>query len=189
MIDTKNFTNELIDLWNDYYNTDKVYDIIQISKNIIDIKCENKKIANEFADYINIHFNKPLCHDFRRGNGCYQFSIYTDLLNDETLLKESKRFLKLDESKKSARKSLMESTDIFDTLENAWDKSTMNNNVFEKTVLKLKTDSFKDPFDKYSTIYMFADGSSIDCDSLDPFDCEWCTYVSEDLSFVHEFKK
>ena len=36
---------------------------------------------------------------------------------------------------------------------------------------------------------MFADGSSIDCDSLDPFDCEWCTYVSEDLSFVNEFKK
>ena len=46
------------------------------------------------------------------------------------------------------------------------------------------TDSFKDPFDKYSTIYMFADGSS-----LDPFDCECCTYVSEDLSFVNEFKK
>lgn len=93
------------------------------------------------------------------------------------------------ESKKSARKSLKESTDIFDTLENAWDKSTLNNNMFKKTVLKLKTDSFKDPFDKYSTIYMFADGSSIDCDSLDPFDCDWCTYVSEDLSFVHEFKK
>jgi hypothetical protein len=93
------------------------------------------------------------------------------------------------ESKKNVGKSLKESTDIFDTLENAWDKSTMNNNIFEKTVLKLKTDSFKDPFDKYSTIYMFADGSSIDCDSLDPFDCEWCTYVSEDLSFVHEFKK
>lgn len=93
------------------------------------------------------------------------------------------------ESKKNARKSLKESTDIFDTLENAWDKSTLNNNMFKKTVLKLKTDSFKDPFDKYSTIYMFADGSSIDCDSLDPFDCDWCTYVSEDLSFVHEFKK
>ena len=93
------------------------------------------------------------------------------------------------ESKKSARKSIKESTDIFDTLENAWDKSTMNNNVFEKTVLKLKTDSFKDPFDKHSTIYMFADGSSINCESLDPFDCDWCTYVSEDLSFVHEFRK
>jgi hypothetical protein len=95
----------------------------------------------------------------------------------------------MNESKKSARKSIKESINIFDTLENAWDKSTMNNNVFEKTVLKLKTDSFKDPFNKYSTIYMFADGSSIDCDSLDPFDCDWCTYVSEDLSFVHEFKK
>ena len=95
----------------------------------------------------------------------------------------------LNESKKSARKSIKESTDIFDTLENAWDKSTMNNNVFEKTVLKLKTDSFKDPFDKHSTIYMFADGSSINCESLDPFDCDWCTYVSEDLSFVHELRK
>lgn len=95
----------------------------------------------------------------------------------------------MNESERSAIKSIKESTNIFDTLENAWDKSTMNNNVFEKTVLKLKTDSFKDPFDKYSTIYMFADGSSIDCNSLDPFDCDWCTYVSEDLSFVHEFKK
>ena len=93
------------------------------------------------------------------------------------------------ESKKNVEKSFKESTDIFDTLENAWDRSTKNNNVFEKTVLKLKTDSFKDPFNKYSIIYMFADGSSIDCNSLDPFDCDWCTYVSEDLSFVHEFKK
>ena len=90
---------------------------------------------------------------------------------------------------KTMKKSIKESTNIFDTLEKAWDKTMMNNNVFEKTVLKLKTDSFKDPFDKYSTIYMFADDSSIDCDSLDPFNCNWCTYVSEDLSFVHEFKK
>ena len=86
-------------------------------------------------------------------------------------------------------KSFKESRNIFGTLEDAWDKSTLNNNMFKKTVLKLATDNFKDPFDKYSTIYMFADGSSIDCDDLNPFDCEWCTYVSEDLSFVYEFKK
>ena len=131
------------------------------------------KTFNEALDYVwenweddDIFFTKDVIDD----------AIDNGVINDENW----KDYL-MEESKKSTRKSMKESTDIFDTLENAWDKSTMNNNVFEKTVLKLKTDSFKDPFDKYSTIYMFADGSS-----LDPFDCECCTYVSEDLSFVRK---
>ena len=131
------------------------------------------KTFNEALDYVwenweddDIFFTKDVIDD----------AIDNGVINDENW----EDYL-MEESKKSTRKSMKESTDIFDTLENAWDKSTMNNNVFEKTVLKLKTDSFKDPFDKYSTIYMFADGSS-----LDPFDCECCTYVSEDLSFVRK---
>lgn len=160
----------------------------------------NEPYAEALIDYMNL-YNRSLYlsnkkyreiakEQFAELKKEYEESGLLDDIN--ALLKKSKsktfRYSKY-ESEKNVGKSLKESTNIFDTLENAWDKSTKNNNVFEKTVLKLKTDSFKDPFNKYSTIYMFADGSSIDCDSLDPFDCEWCTYISEDLSFVHEFKK
>lgn len=75
---------------------------------------------------------------------------------------------------------------IFEKLEDAWDRSTSSYNLFEKTVLKLKIDKIKDG---KSIVYMFSDGSSLDCDNLNPFDCNWCVYVSEDLSFVYDFSE
>lgn len=92
MTDTKKIYDELIDIWkNYYYNTEYVYDIIFVD-DYIEVKCENKKIANEFADLIMAYYKAPICYDFHKGNGCYQFSISPSL----------------GESKKSARKSLKE---------------------------------------------------------------------------------
>ena len=98
MVDTKKFHNELIDLWDNYYNTEYVYDIIFVDDDYIEVKCENKKIANEFADFIMAYYKAPICYDFRKGNGCYQFSISPSLM--------------IRESKKSARKSIKESKEI-----------------------------------------------------------------------------
>ena len=83
------FKNELIDLWTDFYNTDKIYDLIFVSDDLIEVKCENKKVANEFADYIMAKYNAPICYDFRKGNDCYQFSISPSLM-----IRESKKNLK-----------------------------------------------------------------------------------------------
>lgn len=101
------FKDELIDLWTDFYNTDKIYDVVFVSDDLIEVKCENKKVANEFADYIMAKYNAPICYDFRKGNDCYQFSISPSLM-----IRESKKNLKESdendfyESKKSVRKSL-----------------------------------------------------------------------------------
>ena len=70
-----------------------------------------------------------------------------------------------------------------DTLRNAFGCSTMNNNLFEKAVKSLSVSSYKDGA---NTTYNFADGSSLDCDSLDPFKCNYATFVSGDLSLVCE---
>lgn len=80
---------------------------------------------------------------------------------------------------------IIESYSTFQTLENAWDKSTLNNNLFEKTVNKLSVHTYKE---KTNTTYIFEDGSSLDTDNLNPFECTYATFVSEDLSFVYEFK-
>lgn len=93
-MDTEKFHDELIDLWNNYYNTEYVYDIIFVDDDYIEVKCENKKIANEFADFIMAYYKAPICYDFRKENGCYQFSISPSLM--------------IRESKKSAKKSLKE---------------------------------------------------------------------------------
>jgi len=94
MIDIKKFHDELIDLWNNFYNTDEVYDIIFVEDDYIEVKCENKKVANQFADFIMAYYKAPICYDFHKGNGCYQFSISPSLM--------------IRESKNSARKSLKE---------------------------------------------------------------------------------
>ena len=74
----------------------------------------------------------------------------------------------------------------YETLLNAYECSTMNNNLFEKVVKSLSTSSYKDGA---NTTYNFADGSSMDCDNLNPFKLNYATFVSSDLSFVSELKK
>ena len=74
----------------------------------------------------------------------------------------------------------------YETLLNAYECSTMNNNLFEKAVKSLSTSSYKDGA---NITYNFADGSSLDCDSLNPFDLNYATFVSADLSLVSELKK
>lgn len=74
----------------------------------------------------------------------------------------------------------------YNTLLNAYECSTMNNNLFEKAVKSLSTSSYKDGA---NITYYFADGSSLDCDSLNPFELNYATFVSADLSLVSELKK
>lgn len=62
----------------------------------------------------------------------------------------------------------------------------MNNNLFEKAVKSLSTSSYNDGA---NTTYNFAYGSSLDCDSLNPFKLNYATFVSADLSLVSELKK
>lgn len=85
--------------------------------------------------------------------------------------------------KQTTRRKIMT---IYETLLNAYECSTMNNNLFEKTVKSLSTSSYKDGA---NTTYNFADGSSLDCDNLNPFELNYATFVSSDLSFVSELKK
>lgn len=75
---------------------------------------------------------------------------------------------------------------IYETLLNAYECSTMNNNLFEKVVKSLSTSLYKDGA---NTTYNFADGSSLDCDSLNPFELNYATFVSSDLSLVSQIKK
>ena len=74
----------------------------------------------------------------------------------------------------------------FTLIENAYGASTLNNNLFEKTVKSLAISSEKDGS---NTTYNFADGSTLDCDSLNPFTLKYATFVSGDLSLVAELKK
>lgn len=64
----------------------------------------------------------------------------------------------------------------FTLIENAYGASTLNNNLFEKAVKSLAISSEKD-------------GSTLDCDSLNPFTLKYATFVSGDLSLVAELKK
>lgn len=74
----------------------------------------------------------------------------------------------------------------FTLIENAYNDSTLNNNLFEKAVKSLAVSSF---VEGSNTTYNFADGSSLDCDSLNPFELHYATFVSSDLSLVAELKK
>ena len=74
----------------------------------------------------------------------------------------------------------------FTLIENAYNNSTLNNNLFEGAVKSLAVSSF---VEGTNTTYNFADGSSLDCDSLDPFELHYATFVSGDLSLVAELKK
>ena len=75
---------------------------------------------------------------------------------------------------------------IYETLLNAYECSTMNNNLFEKAVKKLCVSSF---IEGANTTYYFADESSLDCDSLNPFELHYATFVSGDLSLISQIKK
>lgn len=72
------------------------------------------------------------------------------------------------------------------TLTNSYECSTLNNNLFEAAVKKLAVSSTKDGA---NTTYVFADGATLDCDSLNPFELHYATYVSADLSLVKEIRK
>lgn len=74
----------------------------------------------------------------------------------------------------------------FQTIENAYNDSTLNNNLFEKVVKSLAVKSFKDGS---SSCFIFADNSELSCDSLDPFNLNYATFVSGDLSLVAELHK
>ena len=75
---------------------------------------------------------------------------------------------------------------IYETLLNAYECSTMNNNLFEKAVKKLCVSSC---VEGANTTYYFADESSLDCDSLNPFELHYATFVSGDLSLISQIKK
>lgn len=74
----------------------------------------------------------------------------------------------------------------FQTIENAYNDSTLNNNLFERVVKSLAVSSF---VEGTNTTFNFADGSSLDCDSLDPFELHYATFISGDLSLVAELHK
>lgn len=74
----------------------------------------------------------------------------------------------------------------FQTIENAYNDSTLNNNLFEKVVKSLAVKSYKDGS---SSCFLFADNSELSCDSLDPFNLNYATFVSGDLSLVAELHK
>ena len=69
---------------------------------------------------------------------------------------------------------------------NAYECSTFNNNLFAPAVKSLAVSSSKDGA---NTTYYFADGSTLDCDSLNPFELNYATIVSADLSLVKELHK
>lgn len=75
---------------------------------------------------------------------------------------------------------------IFLTLKKAWESSTMNRNLFESAVKENAVQIFSDGENK---TYFFRDGSTLDCDSLNPFECSYACFVSGDLSIHHEFGK
>lgn len=75
---------------------------------------------------------------------------------------------------------------IIETLTNAYDCSTMSKNLFESAVTSLAIASKKDGA---NVTYQFADGSSLDTDSLDPFKMTYATFVSADFSLVEEIKR
>lgn len=74
----------------------------------------------------------------------------------------------------------------FQTIENAYNDSTLNSNLFEKAVKSLAVKSYKDGS---SYCFLFADNSELSCDSLDPFNLNYATFVSGDLSLVAELHK
>ena len=74
----------------------------------------------------------------------------------------------------------------FQTIENAYNDSTLNNNLFESVAKSLAVSSF---VEGANITFNFADGSSLDCDSLDPFELHYATFVSGDLSLVAELHK
>ncbi len=66
-------------------------------------------------------------------------------------------------------------------LEQTWGYSTLNTNYFAAFVKKHAVRSYKDGS---ALCFDFADGSSLSCDSLDPFSCKYAVYVSDDLQLV-----
>lgn len=168
MIDTKKFYDELIDLWNNYYNTKYVYDIIFISDDYIEVKCENKRIANEFADFIMAYYKAPICYDFRKGNSCYQFSISPSLMIRESKTSTRKS---IKEERYNTEKSLKEyQKDVKDViLENKKSsnrRKSLKESKYEQGDLQ-KGDILKT--NGYGIVYFVGDGSEFTDDSGEMF--------------------
>lgn len=72
---------------------------------------------------------------------------------------------------------------ILSNLEQTWGCSTLSTNYFSAFVKKHAVNSYKDGS---SLCFDFADGSSLSCESLDPFNCKYAVYVSADLSLVRD---
>ena len=72
------------------------------------------------------------------------------------------------------------------TLTNSYECSTLSNNLFEAAVKSLAVSAKKEGA---NTTFFFADGATLDCDSLNPFELHYATYVSADLSLVKEIRK
>lgn len=80
----------------------------------------------------------------------------------------------------------MSNFNTINTLTNAYECSTLSNNLFESAVKSLAVSSTKDGA---NTTFFFADGTTLDCDSLNPFALNYATIVSSDLSLVKELRK
>lgn len=75
---------------------------------------------------------------------------------------------------------------ILNEIRKAYKCSIMNRNLFKETILNLFISEIKDGT---NTTYFFEDGSTLDTDSLNPFELTYATFVSADLSLVEELKK
>ena len=74
---------------------------------------------------------------------------------------------------------------MLNKIREAYECSTMSQNLFKETILSLFVSEIKEGA---NTTYEFADGSTLDTDSLDPFELTYATFVSADLSLVKELK-
>lgn len=73
----------------------------------------------------------------------------------------------------------------YETLLNAWESSTINNNLFEKAVKLLMVNTYTEG---RNTTYYFKDGSVLDSDSLNPFEAKYAEFMSADCSLCRDFK-
>lgn len=73
----------------------------------------------------------------------------------------------------------------YETLSNAWEVSTISNNLFEKAVKLLAVNTYTDGG---NTTYYFKDGSVLDSDSLNPFEAKYAEFMSADCSLCRDFQ-
>lgn len=80
----------------------------------------------------------------------------------------------------------MTSFRTIEKLTNAYECSTLNNNLFASVVKSLAVSSSKDGA---NTTFYFADGTTLDCDSLNPFELNWAIIFSADLTYIKDLHK